>query len=73
MQGTKNRGHTELELEFENMGGHLNAYTSREFTVYQAKVFKSDVPKAVEILSDIVQNSKVRPAVWFLRWAADDI
>ncbi len=28
-----------LEIEIENMGGHLNAYTSREQTVYFAKVF----------------------------------
>jgi len=39
------------------MGAHLNAYTSREQTVYYAKVFKNDVPKAVEILADILQNS----------------
>lgn len=41
------------------MGGHLNAYTSREQTVYYAKVFKQDVPRAVEILSDILLNSKL--------------
>jgi processing peptidase subunit beta len=41
------------------MGAHLNAYTSREQTVYYAKAFKSDVPQAVEILSDILQNSKL--------------
>ena len=40
------------------MGGHLNAYTSREQTVYFAKVFKKDVPKAVELLADILQNSE---------------
>lgn len=39
------------------MGGHLNAYTSREITCYYAKVLKGDVPKAVQILSDILQNS----------------
>jgi len=39
------------------MGGHLNAYTSREQTVYVAKVLKKDVPRAVDILADIVQNS----------------
>jgi len=44
-------------VEIENMGGHLNAYTSREQTCYYAKVFKQDVSKAVEILSDILQNS----------------
>jgi processing peptidase subunit beta len=56
-KGTKNRSRTDIELEFENMGGHLNAYTSREQTVYYAQVFKQDVPKAIEIISDIVQNS----------------
>lgn len=39
------------------MGAHLNAYTSREQTVYYAKSFKSDIPKSVEILADILQNS----------------
>ncbi|KAG5457953.1 MAG: Metalloenzyme, LuxS/M16 peptidase-like protein, partial [Olpidium bornovanus] len=46
-----------LEMEVEDMGGHLNAYTSREQTVYYAKSFKHDVPRAVDILSDILQNS----------------
>jgi processing peptidase subunit beta len=56
-KGTKNRTQKQLEVEIENLGAHLNAYTSREQTVYYAKVFKSDVPKAVEILADILQNS----------------
>lgn len=38
------------------MGGHLNAYTSREVTCYFAKVMAKDVPKAVDILADILQN-----------------
>ncbi|EIE25550.1 putative mitochondrial processing peptidase [Coccomyxa subellipsoidea C-169] len=56
-KGTKSRTTQQLEVEIENMGGHLNAYTSREITCYYAKVLKGDVPKAVEILSDILQNS----------------
>lgn len=56
-KGTKNRTQQQLEVEIENMGGHLNAYTSREQTVYYAKVFKNDVPRAMEILSDILTNS----------------
>jgi len=40
-QGTKARTQRALELEIENMGGHLNAYTSRELTVYYAKVWLS--------------------------------
>ena len=58
-QGTNNRPRRQLEVEIENMGGHLNAYTSREQTVYYAKVFKSDVPKAMDILSDILTGSKL--------------
>jgi processing peptidase subunit beta len=51
-----------LELEVENMGAHLNAYTSREQTVYYAKAFSKDLPKAVDILSDILQNSTLGEA-----------
>jgi len=56
-KGTSKRTQMQLEMEVEDMGGHLNAYTSREQTVYYAKVMKRDVPKAVEILSDILLNS----------------
>ncbi|GAB7366126.1 hypothetical protein MBLNU230_g7688t1 [Neophaeotheca triangularis] len=58
-KGTQKRSQSQLELEIENMGGHLNAYTSRENTVYYAKAFNSDVPATVDILSDILQNSKL--------------
>ncbi|XP_039286703.1 mitochondrial-processing peptidase subunit beta [Nilaparvata lugens] len=58
-KGTSKRSQTDIELEVENMGAHLNAYTSREQTVFYAKCLKNDVPKALEILSDIIQNSKL--------------
>ncbi|CAK9799992.1 Mitochondrial-processing peptidase subunit beta [Anthophora plagiata] len=58
-KGTTKRSQTDLELEIENMGAHLNAYTSREQTVFYAKCLSEDVPKAVEILSDIIQNSRL--------------
>ncbi len=40
-QGTRKRS----QLEIENMGAHLNAYTSREQTVYYAKAFSKDLPR----------------------------
>jgi len=58
-KGTAKRSQTQLELEVENMGAHLNAYTSREQTVFYAKSLSSDLPQAVEILADILQNSKL--------------
>ena len=42
-KGTKRRGQVQLEMEIENMGAHLNAYTSREQTVYYAKSFSKDM------------------------------
>jgi mitochondrial-processing peptidase subunit beta len=58
-KGTQKRTQQQLEVEIENMGGHLNAYTSRETTAYYATVFKDDVPKVLDILSDILLNSKL--------------
>lgn len=56
-KGTARRSARDLEEEIENMGGHLNAYTSREQTTYYAKVMDKDVPRALDILADILQNS----------------
>ncbi|XP_031492822.1 probable mitochondrial-processing peptidase subunit beta, mitochondrial [Nymphaea colorata] len=56
-KGTEKRSVRALEEEIENMGGHLNAYTSREQTTYYAKVLNEDVPVALDILADILQNS----------------
>lgn len=61
-KGTQKRTQQALELEVENLGAHLNAYTSREQTVYYAKAFRQDVPQAVDIISDILQNSKLEAA-----------
>eukprot|EP00249_Psilotum_nudum_P010827 c22794_g1_i1 orf=300-1790(+) len=56
-KGTKKRTQRQLEEEIENIGAHLNAYTSREQTTYYAKVMKKDVRFAVDVLADILQNS----------------
>ncbi|KAK3330069.1 Metalloenzyme, LuxS/M16 peptidase-like protein [Apodospora peruviana] len=58
-KGTQKRTQQQLELEIENMGAHLNAYTSRENTVYFAKAMNEDVAQCVDILQDILQNSKL--------------
>ena len=58
-QGTTNRSQHELEIEVENMGAHLNAYTSREQTVYYAKCFAKDVDRSMDMLADILQNPRL--------------
>uniref|UniRef100_A0A2P2KM36 Uncharacterized protein MANES_02G053700 n=1 Tax=Rhizophora mucronata TaxID=61149 RepID=A0A2P2KM36_RHIMU len=57
-KGTEKRSARDLEEEIEDMGGHLNAYTSREQTTYYAKVMDKDVYKALDILADILQHSR---------------
>ena len=41
------------------MGAHLNAYTSREQTVYYGKCLAKDVDRSMDILADILQNPKL--------------
>ncbi|KRT85250.1 Peptidase, partial [Oryctes borbonicus] len=58
-KGTAKRTQGQLEIEIEDMGAQLNAYTSREQTIYYSKCLAKDVPKAIEILSDIIQNARL--------------
>ncbi|MBX7147234.1 MAG: insulinase family protein [Alphaproteobacteria bacterium] len=56
-KGTKRRSSVEISREIENVGGHINAYTSREQTCYYAQILANDAYLAVDILADILQNS----------------
>ena len=58
-KGTRKRSALAIAEEIEAVGGHLNAYTSREHTAFYAKVLKEDLALAVDILSDIIQNATV--------------
>ena len=60
-KGTKTRTAQQIAEEIENVGGHLNAYTSRENTAFHARVLKENVPLALEIIADIIQNSVFDP------------
>lgn len=61
-KGTKLSSQVQLETSIENMGGHLNAYTSREQTVFYAKSLATDAKACVEILSEMIQGSTLDPA-----------
>jgi predicted Zn-dependent peptidase len=56
-KGTARRSARDISVEIENVGGHLNAYTSRENTAYYARVLAEDVPLALDIIADILQYS----------------
>jgi predicted Zn-dependent peptidase len=56
-KGTERRSALDIAREIDSVGGILNAFTSREFVCYYAKVLDSFLPKAVDLLSDIFLNS----------------
>lgn len=56
-KGTKTRTARDISEEIENVGGQTNAYTSREFTAFYAKMLKNDAELALDVLSDMLQNS----------------
>jgi len=61
-KGTAKRSARALEEQVEDMGAHLNAYTSREQTTYYAKVLGKDVGRAVDMLADILQGPLLEEA-----------
>lgn len=56
-KGTHNRTALQISLEIESVGGYMNAYTGKEVTAFYVRVLKENVELAVDIISDIVQNS----------------
>jgi len=56
-KGTERRSARAIAEAIENVGGQLNAYTSREHTAYYARVLADDLPLAVDLLADILQHS----------------
>ncbi|CAN0442725.1 unnamed protein product [Laminaria digitata] len=60
-KGTERRSARDIAEEIEAVGGHLNAYTSREQTAFFARVLEDDVPLAVDIIGDLLQHSVFDP------------
>jgi predicted Zn-dependent peptidase len=60
-KGTKRRSSLRIAEEIEDVGGYINAYTSREMTAYYARVLQGDVALALDVISDIVLNPVFDP------------
>ena len=61
-KGTKRRSALRIAEEIEDVGGYINAYTSREMTAYYARVLSGDVVMALDVIADIVLNPVFRKA-----------
>ena len=55
-KGTARRSALQIAEEIEDVGGYINAYTSREMTAYYARVLETDVALAMDVIADIVLN-----------------
>jgi predicted Zn-dependent peptidase len=60
-KGTTRRSARQIAEEIEAVGGDINAATSFETTAYYASVLKSDMPLAVDVLSDILSDPTFDP------------
>lgn len=56
-KGTTNRSAQEIAEVFDSIGGHVNAFTSKEYTCYYAKVLDEHTEVGLEVLSDMFFNS----------------
>lgn len=54
--GTNNRSAQDIVQQIENVGGQMNAYTSREVTAYYVHLLKEDTELAIDVLSDMIQH-----------------
>ncbi len=59
-KGTERRSARQVALELERRGGALDAYTSRDHTNYQAHVLDEDLPRALDVLTDLVRRPLLR-------------
>jgi len=58
-KGTEKRTAKQIAIEMDSIGGQVNAFTSKECTCYHARVVSEKIETAVDVLSDIVKNSKI--------------
>src|ERR1700689_5089917 len=60
-KGTGRRTALEISSAMDAVGGEMNAFTAKEYTCYYARVLDSDLPLAVDILSDMITSSLITP------------
>ncbi len=60
-KGTEKRSAMDIAEAIENVGGHINAYTSREQTAYYVKLLKEDLALGADIIGDILCHSSFAP------------
>jgi predicted Zn-dependent peptidase len=58
-KGTKRRSALDIAAVMDAVGGEMNAFTAKEYTCYYARVLDTDLPLAVDVVSDMVTSSLI--------------
>jgi predicted Zn-dependent peptidase len=61
-KGTRHRTAERIAEEMDSIGGHMDAFTAKEYASFHLKVLDEHLPLAVDILADIVMNPLFDPA-----------
>ncbi|HBB85852.1 MAG TPA: peptidase M16, partial [Sulfitobacter sp.] len=61
-KGTAKRTSLQIAEAIEDVGGYINAYTSREVTAYYARVLENDVALGLDVIADILRNPVLDPS-----------
>jgi predicted Zn-dependent peptidase len=61
-KGTRRRDALTISAAIEAVGGDLNAFTSKEYTCYHARVLDTDLPLAIDVIVDMVTSSLIASA-----------
>jgi predicted Zn-dependent peptidase len=59
-KGTKRRSALEISSSIESVGGEMNAFTTKEYTCFYARVIDSDLPLAIDVISELITSSLCR-------------
>ena len=61
-KGTARRSALEISSQIDAVGGEMNAFTSKEYTCYYARVLDTDLPLAIDVICDLVTSALIDPA-----------
>ncbi|MFC7550218.1 M16 family metallopeptidase [Plantactinospora sp. GCM10030261] len=61
-KGTSKRTALDISADIEAVGGETNAFTTKEYTCYYARVLDDDLPLAIDVMCDLVADSQLDPA-----------
>ncbi|WP_404819478.1 M16 family metallopeptidase [Streptomyces marincola] len=60
-KGTERRTALDISAAVDAVGGEMNAFTTKEFTCYYARVLDADLPLAVDVVCDMLTSSVIAP------------